>query len=305
MSNPRLHGTLALMLAFALAFAGLSLIPGCKRPAEETTDVETTTEPSQEPTVTLPADDGSSEPTAAPPVPQYVNVYFPRGDVLGVSRRQIPATKAVATAAMLELLLGPTGLEGDYGLHSEIPLGTDLNSVTIKNRVATVDLSDEVESGGGTLSMQMRLAQIVFTLTQFSTVDSVVFKIDGTQVDVFSGEGIMLDHPQTRGEYGNVLPAVLVEYPTPGESVPNPLRIKGMANVFEGTFLIEILDPNGHTIVDTFSSAGAMGEWKTFDIKVPFTTDHTGIGTLTISTESAMDGSHSVIVELPIKMTRE
>ncbi|MDZ4655719.1 MAG: hypothetical protein U1F44_07580 [Coriobacteriia bacterium] len=30
-----------------------------------------------------------------------------------------------------------------------------------------------------------------------------------------------------------------------------------------------------------------------------------GIGTLVISTESAMDGSRTVIVELPIKMTKE
>ena len=43
--------------------------------------------------------------------------------------------------------------------------------------------------------MASRLAQVVFTATQFSEVDSVLFKIDGEVVEVFSGEGIILDGP--------------------------------------------------------------------------------------------------------------
>ncbi len=307
MSHSDLHRTLLVVLALAVGLSGLSVAAGCKKRAEQTTDADTTTtvEPTDNGAQPLPEDDGSSEPTATPPAPQYVNVYFARGDVLGVSRRQIPATKAVATAAMRELLLGPTGLEGEYGLHSEIPVGTDLNTITIRDHVATVDLSGEYESGGGSLSMQMRLAQVVFTLTQFSTVDSVAFKLDGSPVDVFSGEGVVLNAPQSRADYGNVLPAVLVEDPTPGITIANPLRIRGMANAFEGTFLIEIRDPTGRTIVDTFATAGAMGEWKAFDIKIPYTTDHTGIGTLIIYTESPMDGSRTDVVELPVKMIKE
>lgn len=307
MSYSRPRRALILMVALTLALAGLTASGGCKKRADEPAGGETTATPAPVETEAgaLPVDDGSAEPTSAPPAAQFINVYFARGDVLGVSRRQIPATKAVATAAMRELLLGTTALEGEYGLHSEIPVGTDLNSVTISDRIATVDLSEEFESGGGTLSVQMRLAQVVFTLTQFSTVDSVVLKLNGTVVSVFSGEGLVIDHPQTRADFGDVLPAVLVESPTPGVTVTDPLRIKGMANVFEGTFLVEIRDPTGRTIVDSFATAGAMGEWKAFDIEVPFVTDRTGIGTLIIATESAMDGSRIVVVELPIKMLRE
>ena len=304
MPGPRLRRVLMTVLVLMLV-PGLLLNNGCKKQADTPSDSEAVEPESSVEATALPGDDGSTEPTTAPPAPQYVNVYFARGEVLGVTRRQIPATKAVATAAMRELLLGTTGLEGEYGLHSEVPVGTDLLGVSITDRVATVDLSAEVESGGGSLSMQMRLAQIVFTLTQFPTVDAVVLKIDGTRVSTFSGEGVIVDTPQRRGDYGNVLPPVLVESPTPGEVVSDPLRIEGMANTFEGTFLIEILDPAGRTLVDTFSSAGAMGEWRAFSIQVPFATDRTGIGTLIIATESAMDGSREPIVEIPVKMIKD
>ena len=37
--------------------------------------------------------------------------------------------------------------------------------------------------------MQTRLAQVVYTLTQFPTVDGVVFSLDGEPIDVLGGEG--------------------------------------------------------------------------------------------------------------------
>jgi N-acetylneuraminic acid mutarotase len=52
--------------------------------------------------------------------------------------------------------------------------------------------------------MQVRLAQVVYTLTQFPTVRRVRFALDGTPVNVFSSEGIVLDHPVGRGDYANL-----------------------------------------------------------------------------------------------------
>ncbi len=42
---------------------------------------------------------------------------------------------------------------------------------------------------------------MVYTLTQFPTVDEVLFHIDGQPVDVFSGEGVVLGDPVTRADY--------------------------------------------------------------------------------------------------------
>jgi N-acetylneuraminic acid mutarotase len=67
--------------------------------------------------------------------------------------------------------------------------------------VATVDLTSEYQSGGGSLSLQVRLGQVVYTLTQFPTIRSVRFLLDGAPVDVSSSDGIVLDHPVGRADY--------------------------------------------------------------------------------------------------------
>jgi spore germination protein GerM len=72
--------------------------------------------------------------------------------------------------------------------------------------VAKVDLSREFASGGGTFSVTARLAQVVYTLTQFPTVDAVEFYIEGVRSEVFSSEGIVLDRPQRFEDYDDLLP---------------------------------------------------------------------------------------------------
>ena len=51
------------------------------------------------------------------------------------------------------------------GMVNGIPDGTEVLGVDISDGVATVDLSEEFASGGGSLSMQLRVAQVVFTST--------------------------------------------------------------------------------------------------------------------------------------------
>ena len=72
--------------------------------------------------------------------------------------------------------------------------------------------------------MQVRLGQVVYTLTQFPTVKQVSFRLDGTPVNVFSSEGIVLSHPVGRGDYKDLLPVIVVSHPTPGSAsrAPSP-----------------------------------------------------------------------------------
>ena len=114
---------------------------------------------------------------------------------------EVPKSVAVAKAAMGALLGGIPRGDRYAPISSAIPSGTRLLGLTIKNGVATVDLSTEFDAGGGTTSMQFRLAQVVYTLTQFSTVKSVVFQVEGQTVTVFSGEGIVLDGPVGRADF--------------------------------------------------------------------------------------------------------
>ncbi len=147
----------------------------------------------------------STTPEAAPTSPVRLQVWFARGDQLASEQRTHAATPRVATAAMQALLEGPSAAEHTAGVATAIPDGTRLLGISIKDRVATVDLTSEFQSGGGSLSMQMRLAQVVYTLTQFPTVNAVRFSLDGAPVDVFSSEGIVLDHPVGRRDYEDLL----------------------------------------------------------------------------------------------------
>ena len=117
----------------------------------------------------------------------------------------IPATSGVARAAIEQLLAGKLA----NGVSSAIPDGTRLLGLSIKDRVATVDLSREFETGGGSASSFYRLSQVVYTLTQFSSVGSVLFQVDGRTVTTFGPEGIVLDGPQTRADYEDQLPVDL------------------------------------------------------------------------------------------------
>ncbi len=130
------------------------------------------------------------------------------GPYLAAVRRSIPDTPDVGANSLRALLFGPTEAErsGDPSYSSEIPADTLFLGLDVADGLATVDLSREFEAGGGTFSMTGRLAQVVYTVTQFPTVDRVEFRLDGEPVSVFSGEGILLEAPVTRDDYRDLLP---------------------------------------------------------------------------------------------------
>ncbi len=78
-----------------------------------------------------------------------------------------------------ELVAGPTPAELADGLTSAVPADTELLDVNLADGVATVDLSSAYTTGGGSLSMMARVAQVVFTATQFDNADGVEFWIEG------------------------------------------------------------------------------------------------------------------------------
>ena len=174
-----------------------------------------------------------------------LEVWFSRDNGLVAVRRTHAPTQLVATAAMNALLEGPTAAERSAGLSSGVPEGTRLLGIAIHDGLATVDLTSEYQSGGGALSMQTRLGQVVYTLTQFPTVQKVRFRLDGEPVNVFSSEGIVLKNPVGRSDYADLLPAITVDKPAAGERVATPVTVSGSANVFEANVTVEVLDAKG------------------------------------------------------------
>lgn len=144
--------------------------------------------------------------TSAPrPATTTVSVYLTRGESLENVSRTVPRVPRVGAEAVKALLRGPTARETAAGLGTAIPDGTRFLGLTIDGGTAKVDLSREFESGGGTLGLTLRLAQVVCTLDQFDSVTGVRFALEGKLVSVFSGNGIVLDRPVTCQSYRQYL----------------------------------------------------------------------------------------------------
>jgi len=246
----------------------------------------------------------TTAPTATPSATTTLSPYFLRGEELGVAERRVPVTTKPATAAMKALLAGPTTAEKAAGLTSAVPSGTRLLGLSIDGTTARVDLSGEFAAGGGSLSMQARVAQVVYTLTRFKTVETVAFMLEGSAVDALGGEGLMLGEGQRRSDWRSFEPAIFVERPGVGAVLGSPLILEGTASVFEGSFMARLVDAGGEIASATIqASRGAPGRGR-FRESVPFDTTSSS-ATLVVFDQSMEDGSRLDEVRIPVTFARE
>lgn len=279
--------------------------------ADTDADVDADPEPGDDPAddadedaAADPDDDADPEPGTGTDEPEVseVRLYFiaPGGGNEGRAEpflvsveRELPATPQIAHATLRALIEGPSAADQALidDVSSAVPGETLLLGVTIDDRVATVDLSSEFESGGGSFSMFSRLAQVVYTVTQFPTVDAVTFHLDGQPVTVFSGEGIVLDAPVSRDDYLDLLPGVFIDTPPAGAEVSSPLRITGKAVVFEATFQYRLEAEDSTVLTEGFAMTDNGMGWGDIDSTIRFDVDTRQEGTLTVWEYSARDGS--------------
>jgi germination protein M len=232
-----------------------------------------------------------------------IRLYYvaPGGDTLGRAgpflvsvERAIPSTPGIAQATLRELVDGPSAADETLidGIATSVPADTLVLGINIDDGLATVDLSREFESGGGSFSMFSRLAQVVYTATQFPTVDAVEFMLDGQPVTVFSGEGIEIDGPATRGDLIDLLPTVFVDSPAAGATVAGgELRATGMATVFEATFQYRLETADGTVLAEDFAMTDNGIGWGSFDVTIDYDIDAEQQAMLTVWEYSAKDGS--------------
>jgi hypothetical protein len=168
-------------------------------------------------------------PTTTPSAPttNFV-VYFHRGaadDPSGVVAvpRSVPKTEAVATAALTELLAGPSEAEQQSGHWSMFGPGTakKLKSVRVENGVAFVDFLDFraiIPNASSSFGSAALLAELDTTLRQFPTVKLTQYSFEG---DVTAFYEWLQRCPPGRGE--DAAKRFLTE-------------VAGMRAVFDGPF---------------------------------------------------------------------
>ncbi len=221
--------------------------------------------------------------TTAPAETVDLKVYWLRDGKVWPALREVEGTEAVASAALLELQRGPTDQESmELGFETAMPdQSIQLDSLSIIEGVARYSSSEELSNEA--------LAQVVYTLTQFPTVESVE---EGKRY--------------ARADFEDFTPAILVESPLSFEEVSSPLRVTGTANTFEATFSYELTDTDGRIVDENFVTAtSGTGTRGTFDFTTgSFTVPFDGVGSLIVFELSAKDGSRINLVEIPLRMAR-
>ncbi|MGH2692501.1 MAG: GerMN domain-containing protein, partial [Actinomycetota bacterium] len=93
---------------------------------------------------------------------------------------------------------------------TEVPDGTRLNGVELVGGIATVDVSGDFERAAPPRSQAMRIAQVVYTLTEPENetgIQAVRFQIDGVPQEAIGGEQLgTIPGPVTRGDYERFAP---------------------------------------------------------------------------------------------------
>jgi germination protein M len=206
-----------------------------------------------------------------------LRVYFLKNGRVQPVLRKVPKTQAVVTAALKELLAGPSQAEQlDLGLITGVRVFPYTPRVSIVNGVARLENLRDFS--------QLGLAQIVYTATQFSGVKAVE-----------------LGQRHTRADFEDQTPMILVESPLPFQHVTSPLRATGTANTFEATFNYDLVDPDGKVVATHFVTAtSGSGQRGTYDFTVPFTVARPGLGKLVVYELSAKDGSRIHVSEIPV-----
>jgi hypothetical protein len=288
-------------LTILIMGAGLLAAACGSRGAASLGPVPSGTQPSASPSVS--PTPGPGKPTTSPTPTSTgsgqtvtFEVWLIRGGKLFVTERTEPFTPAVGQLALDELITGPAAHERDAQVTTAIPSGVDSDITDLANGIATVDLSGEFFQSGNSVVRQ-RQAQVVYTLTQYATIDEVKFTSSFEGAD--PGEGSL-----TRADFEDLLPAILVESPLIGEQVANPVIISGTANVFEATVSIRILDRNGDEVARTFTTAtcgtGCRGDYS---VSVSYDVGTEQPGTIEVFESSAADGSMINVQSIPVTLT--
>ena len=140
---------------------------------------------------------------------QTVQVYWVKeasgkfeGVPTKIAVKQADKPDATLQAAFNSLLAGPK----DASVSSEIPEGTKLRSLSVKNDGVYVDLSAEFTSGGGSNSMTGRLGQVIYTATSLQPNTKVWISVEGKPLELLGGEGLEVAQPSTRQSFDKNFP---------------------------------------------------------------------------------------------------
>lgn len=258
-----------------------------------TPTASTTDEPSPQ---TSPSSDAKPE----QPVQLW---YVGKDDKLLLTYRSIESTESPERAALESLVSFIPAPLGETGARSAIPDGTEVQNFEIQNGTAFVALLVDDPSFDPSFSSKeehdFAHAQVVYTLTQFPNVRSVVVSWERTDQEA----GGTISKSLTRGSYDFLLPPIIVEEPFDGQRVGRTFELSGIANVFEANVSWRLTDPDGNVFKEGFVTATCgSGCWGTFEDRISLERVPGKTIFLEVFQASAEDGSPMDMVVISLNL---
>jgi len=278
-------------LAGLLVFLCLCLIPfGCSK-----------SEPSE------PGPINPAPISAEPPALTVLAVYYPKftaTDAYLVREvHQIPATEAVANAALRELIhTDPT----TPGASRVLPANTRVLGIHIApDGLATINFSSDILAANvGAAGEALGIASIVNTLTEFPTISRVAFQVNG-QVDERTrdwwGHIGLHEQPFSRDLSQVYEPAIWISNPRPEQKISSPVTISGSARVFEAALQVQLISSEGSVLAQACAQAseGAPGRGD-YSASLRFDSAKPGRGWIEAWSDSPKDGSRQHLYRVPV-----
>ena len=248
-----------------------------------------------------------------------VVLYFADKDVMNTYRikKEIVVSKKgqLPKAALEAWIKGPQHKE----LTGLVPSNVVIEYVENINGVANVSFSKDISQINlGSSGELMFAEQLAMIMEQFG-FDKTQILVGGKVGEfllghLYTGEPFEAKNPEDyqwvsekkSREFVLQNTAFRIYEPTPNTSVKDQIIVKGVARVFEATFLYEFED--GHNLLDggvTMTSAGAP-EWGEFEIVIKFDPKKVtnNSGTIILYEASPKDGSRTNELKIPVKITK-
>jgi spore germination protein GerM len=181
--------------------------------SEPQAEPESSTEPQDEPEVaaepeTSPEEPREREEPQVQPRRRTSRIYYIRVTEDGTIyphqvERMVSYVDSPMTQTLNALLNGPTTEELNIGLLNLIPENTQLISAAVEDGVAYLNFNESFRFNPmGVEGFVAQLQQIIYSTTEFPTVERVQILIEGKQVDYLGGEGIYIGDPIGRNTFG-------------------------------------------------------------------------------------------------------
>lgn len=116
--------------------------------------------------------------------------------------RSVPASASPLTTSIRALLEGPRPNELSNDVLSLIPEKSELIGARIENGIAFLDFNEQFRFNAlGIEGYESQVEQIVYTATEFPTVQKVQFLIEGQRIEYLGGEGFWVGGPLGREDF--------------------------------------------------------------------------------------------------------